>query len=159
MLNDYFSAAIDTVFAHHGTLDKFIGAGIMAFWGAPLPLPDAADRSVQCARELHRRVRALNAEWEAGGKPGFEVCAGINSGSVVAGNIGSIRRMEYTVIGDPVNVAARIKSLCGKNSMPVLISDSTRAALRRECRFSASLQAAVKGKCGPITVHCLDLDH
>jgi len=155
ILNMYFSAAMDTIFENDGTLDKFIGDNVMAFWGAPLPLPDCEERTVNCALALNRRMHELNREWEAAGKPRFDLCIGINSGPVVAGNIGSIRRMEYTVIGDTVNTASRIKTLSRSNNTPILVGEATYSKVKDTFEFEGSHQAAVKGKSGWITVYSL----
>lgn len=157
-LNEYFSAAIDTVFEFDGTLDKFIGDNVMAFWGAPLDDPDGERKAVACAVRLHHRIQELNERHEREGGHPFHVCIGINSGQAVAGNIGSLRRMEYTVIGDSVNLAARIKSLSGKNNTPILVSESTRAGASGRFRFSEPLQAAVKGKSETVTMYRVLLD-
>lgn len=152
-LNELFSAAIDTIFEFDGTLDKFIGDNVMAFWGAPLADPDCERKAVACALKLHKKIQSLNAEWERRGDLPFNVCIGINSGSAVAGNIGSIRRMEYTVIGDNVNLASRIKSLSCRDNIPILVSESTHAKTHSEFPYSEPFQAAVKGKTRTITVY------
>jgi len=152
-LNQFFSAAIDTVFELDGTLDKFIGNNIMAFWGAPLSIPDGENKAVTCARELQRKIAALNTGWELAGERPFNVCIGINSGPVVAGNIGGVRRMEYTVIGDTVNTAARIKSLSKSKGLPVLIGETTYSRVKDTVKIEQRIEAAVKGKTDSITVY------
>ena len=152
-LNEYFSAAMDTIFEHEGTIDKFIEDSIMAFWGAPLPMHDAEERAVRCAQEFQQKISDLNQEWERRGRPRFDVCIGINSGPVIAGNIGSIRRMEYTVIGDTVNTAARIKTLSKTRHAPILVSRSTYKKVKDKFTVGEEFKAAVKGKSGEITVY------
>ena len=153
MMNEYFAAAIDTVFSHEGTLDKFIEDNVMAFWGAPLPQPDSEERAVRCAQDLLRRMDRLNSDWEARGMPRFHVCIGVNTGPAVAGNIGSIRRMEYTVIGDTVNTAARIRALSKSKQIPILVSQSTYEQVKDRFAFGESIETTVKGKSDYITVH------
>ena len=121
MLNDYFSEMVDIVFEHGGALDKFIGDSIMASWGAAIARPDDADRALRAAIEMQRELRAMNAGRPAS-EPRLEVGIGINWGEVFVGNIGSHRRLEYTVIGDPVNVASRLCSAAGRGE--IIISGS-----------------------------------
>ncbi len=154
-LNEYFSTAIDTIFEYDGTLDKFIGDNIMAFWGAPLANPDSERKAISCARELHRKLDMLNARWERDGMQPFNVCIGINSGAVIAGNIGSIRRMEYTIVGDTVNTAARIKTLSTSKGIPILIGEPTFARVKDSVKVERKHEAVVKGKSGAITVYQL----
>jgi adenylate cyclase len=110
LLSDYFTEMVDIVFANGGTLDKFIGDAIMALWGAPIPHADDPDRSVQAAIQMQRAIATLNAQWATEGRPPISVGIGINYGETFAGNIGSHMRLEYTVIGDAVNVASRLCS-------------------------------------------------
>jgi class 3 adenylate cyclase len=156
-LNEYFAIAIDTIFEFDGTLDKFIGDNVMAFWGAPLPMPDSEMRAVQCALSLNRKVNDLNARWRREGMEEFIFSIGINSGEVVAGNIGSIRRMEYTIIGDTVNTASRIKSLSKSKSIPILIGESTYEKIKGRIEVADKIEAAVKGKSEVITVYQLSV--
>lgn len=157
-LNEFFSVAIDTIFEFDGTLDKFIGDNVMAFWGAPLADPDNARKAVSCALKLQKNIARLNTGWEREGSLPFNVCIGINSGPAVAGNIGSFRRMEYTVIGDNVNLASRIKSLSRKDNIPILVSESTQTKTCTEFPYSEPFQTTVKGKSGAITVYRLLID-
>ena len=158
MLNQYLCMAVDTVFECNGTLDKFIEDSVMAFWGAPLPVPESDSAAVACALKLQRRMKELNAEWAARGLPCLTLSIGINSGRVVAGNIGSIRRMEYTVIGDTVNTAARLKSLSTERNAPLLISESTFIKVKQDIKAFECFDAMVKGKIEPITVYAVAVD-
>jgi adenylate cyclase len=108
LLTEYFSEMVDIVFDHGGTLDKFIGDAIMAVWGAPLAAPGDADRALEAALAMQRRMRQLNARWEGAGKAPLSIGIGINYGDVFAGYLGSERRLEYSVIGDAANVASRL---------------------------------------------------
>ncbi|MFC1474766.1 adenylate/guanylate cyclase domain-containing protein [bacterium] len=157
LLNEFFSIAIETVFEHDGTLDKFIGDNVMAFWGAPLPVSDGEQRAVRCAVKLQERVYVMNGKRERRGRAPFRLCIGINSGKAVAGNIGSIRRMEYTIIGDTVNVASRIKSLSGTMDVPVLVSESTYEKVKDEFKCDRRLDAEIKGKTVTIPVYRLEV--
>ena len=136
LLNEYFGEMIDAIFHHGGTLVGYLGDGLLAVFGAPIPLDDHADRALAAAREMlavrlprfNRRVR----ERTLGN--GFEMGIGLNSGLFIAGNVGSARRLEYTVYGDTVNTASRIEGMTKSTRQSVLISDSTRQALLRPPR-------------------------
>lgn len=107
-LSEYFAAMVELIFEHGGTLDKFIGDALLAVWGAPFGQADDADRAVAAARSMQAELPGLNARWAAAGRPELGVGIGVHYGEAFAGTIGSPRRLEYTVIGDVVNVAARL---------------------------------------------------
>ncbi|HWM89543.1 MAG TPA: adenylate/guanylate cyclase domain-containing protein [Thermoanaerobaculia bacterium] len=113
LLTEYFTVMVEIVFEHGGTLDKFIGDALMALWGAPIAHDDDADRANRAAVAMQRALERLNEEWSRKGRPRLSVGIGISLGDVFAGNIGSDRRLEYTVIGDAVNTAARLCSEAG----------------------------------------------
>lgn len=127
-LNDYFSLLVDIIFRHEGTLDKYIGDCIMAVWGAPIAQPDHALRACRAALEIPAALAAFDARRRAEGLEILEFGLGLASGTVVAGNIGSEQRLEYTVIGDPVNVAARVESMTRQFDRPALAAGTTIAA-------------------------------
>jgi adenylate cyclase len=132
VINRYLTEMSEAILAHGGTLISFAGDGILALFGAPIEQADHADRAIATAREmLLDRLPRFN-EWltQAGHGPGFRMGIGLNSGSFVAGNVGSERRLEYTVIGDIVNTASRIEGLTKGTPHQLLFSDSTRASLR-----------------------------
>src|SRR5690606_23207795 len=110
ILSDYFGEMAECVFATGGTLDKFIGDALMAQWGAPISTGADASHALECARLMHARLRSLNERLTGEGRQALDVGIGIGYGAVFAGNIGSARRLEYTVIGDVVNVTSRLAS-------------------------------------------------
>ena len=110
LLSEYFTQMVDCVFRHEGTLDKFIGDAVMAQWGAPIGGPDDADKALAAAIEMMHALEKLNASWRAAGRPRVQIGIGLNYGEAFAGNIGSNRRLEYTIIGDTVNTAKRVCS-------------------------------------------------
>src|SRR5688572_9435972 len=123
ILNDYLSRMTDVIFKHEGTLDKYIGDAIMAVFGAPLDMPDHAVRSIRAALEMRERLEEFNSERKEG--PTLRIRIGINSGSAVAGEIGSINKKEYTVLGDTVNIASRLESSVAQPMM-VVVGENTR---------------------------------
>src|SRR5690606_16581366 len=126
-LTEYFTEMVECVFRHGGTLDKFIGDAVMAQWGAPIGERDDCDRAMQAALDMMEELDRLNARWRTEGRPTLEIGIGLNVGDVFAGNIGSDRRLEYTVIGDPVNVSSRLCGAAGPGE--ILISDPFRREL------------------------------
>jgi adenylate cyclase len=142
-LNDYLSRMTDVIFKYEGTLDKYIGDAIMAVFGAPLDMPDHAQRAIRTALEMQERLAEWNSERKEG--PAFRVRIGINSGKAVAGEIGSVNKKEYTVLGDTVNTASRLESSVAKPGS-VVIGEQTLALVEGqfECRPLGSF--TLKGK-------------
>ncbi|MBK5299446.1 MAG: adenylate/guanylate cyclase domain-containing protein, partial [Vicinamibacteria bacterium] len=151
-LNEYFSRMVPIVFAHKGTIDKFVGDMIMALFGAPLDDPDHADHAVETALAMSAGLARLNREWTAAGRPALDIGIGINTGDMVAGNLGSEDIMSYTVIGDQVNLGARLESLNKDYHTRVIISDATRAALKGRYDIRALGDVVVKGKSVPVKI-------
>ncbi len=133
-LNEYFSAMVDCVFAHGGTLDKFIGDAVMAVWGNVRSASPASDarNAVACALAMREALVRLNAHWTATGRPALKFGIGINAGEVVVGNIGSASRMEFTVIGDAVNMAWRLQDYSKVAGTDVVLGDAVVALLGSE---------------------------
>jgi adenylate cyclase len=150
LLSDYFTEMVDIIFANGGTLDKFIGDAIMALWGAPIPHADDPDRAVQAAVAMQRAIHQLNESWSAEGRPNISVGIGINYGDTFAGNIGSHLRLEYTVIGDAVNVASRLCS--NAKGGEVLISDPLYQVLKNRPPVDARDPLTVKNRAQAVPV-------
>ncbi|MGD0129304.1 MAG: adenylate/guanylate cyclase domain-containing protein [Terriglobia bacterium] len=148
LLNEYFSEMTDLIFDNGGTLDKYLGDGIMALFGAPWPKPDDAQRAVRTAGAMQRALVALNRQWQARGQEPLQMGVGINTGQVTAGNIGSSKRMDYTVIGDAVNLASRLCAHAAGGQ--VLISESTFREIGSPALRLESIK--VKGKAAPVEV-------
>lgn len=133
-LNEYFSVMVDCVFAHGGTLDKFIGDAVMAVWGNARSAGPAGDarNAVACALAMRKELARLNTLWSATSQPRLHIGIGLNAGDVVVGNIGSASRMEFTVIGDAVNMAWRLQEYTKSAGTDVVLGDSVVALLGGE---------------------------
>ncbi|MBK8397153.1 MAG: adenylate/guanylate cyclase domain-containing protein [Leptospiraceae bacterium] len=124
LLNDYLSTMTDIIFANRGTIDKFIGDAIMTIFGAPVKKDDDAFRAVNTALEMMKAMKAFNEKYAHLGRK-LEIGIGIHTGEVIVGNIGSDKRLDYTVIGDNVNLSSRIEGLTKQYKCPILISEAT----------------------------------
>jgi adenylate cyclase len=151
LLTEYFTEMVDILFEHSGTLDKFMGDAIMALWGAPIVHEDDADRAMKCALDQLEALVKMNAKWKERGRPELKIGIGINFGEVFAGNIGSNRRLEYTVIGDAVNVAKRLCDTAGPNE--ILISEPFFKALKNPPKVENLEPIQVKGKTKKVPVY------
>ncbi len=151
LLTEYFTEMVDKVFEHGGTLDKFMGDAIMALWGAPIAHADDADRAVECALAQLTELEKLNTKWKREGRTEVQIGIAINFGEVFAGNIGSDRRLEYTVIGDAVNTAYRLCGKAGPNE--ILISEPFYQQLKKKPPVETLESIQVKGKTKKIPVY------
>jgi adenylate cyclase len=153
MLNEYFELMVETLFKYEGTLDKFMGDGIMALWGAPVATKDDPVRSVQCALEQMEVLRAFNARRHLQRIPPLEIGIGIHTGPVVAGYIGSSKALSYTVIGDTANTSARLCGAAGPGEILVSAPVIERLAGRFDYKELPALQ--LKGKEKPFRCFAL----
>jgi class 3 adenylate cyclase/CHASE2 domain-containing sensor protein len=156
LINEYLSEMTDLVMVEQGTLDKYIGDAIMAFWNAPRPAADHADRALRCAIKMQRKMGELNARWrqtDPTAEP-LSVRIGINTGTVVVGNVGGKDRFDYSALGDSVNLAARLEPANKTYHTLVMVAENTlRAANRSAYRVRELDLLAVKGKLQPVTVY------
>ncbi|MEZ5400211.1 MAG: adenylate/guanylate cyclase domain-containing protein [Bryobacteraceae bacterium] len=146
ILNAVFEKTVEVIFRHGGSLDKFLGDGLMAVFGAPRQDINQEENAVRAALEIQRQIDILNGSEEFENIPNIRLGIGINSGVAVVGNIGSAQRMEYTAIGDTVNVAARLQSATGELGVEVLVSEYTFNAVRGMFRARNVGELAVKGR-------------
>ena len=151
LLNTFFTEMADIIFRHSGTLDKYLGDGLLAVFGAPLSQPSDALRGVQCAIAMQAALEELGADWQAQARPIIGMGIGINSGVAIAGNIGSPQRMEYTVIGDTVNVAARLTAHAQPGE--ILLGEATWQQVQSEVLAEPLPPLALKGKRAPAQVY------
>lgn len=145
MLNTYLANASDIIDAHGGVVDKYIGDAIMALFGAPVTAPDDPQRAVETAIAMIKAMPALNARFAEDGWPELRIGIGIHTGNAVAGNVGSETRLNYTVLGDAVNLASRLEGLCKDYGVPIIVSEAT----MQRCtgiRFRELGMVRVKGK-------------
>ena len=153
MLNEYFTKMVEIVFRYDGTLDKFVGDMVMALFGAPVDDPRHADHAVEAALNMVAELQKLNERWAREGRlADLDIGIGINSGDMIAGNFGSEAIMSYTVIGDAVNLGARLESLNKQYGTRILISDATRQRLVGRYNFRALGEVVVKGKTQPVAI-------
>ena len=149
VLNAFFSQMTDIIFNYDGTLDKFIGDALLAVFGAPMEKGDDPERAVLAAQEMMKSLQAMMKQTDSSKR--FTIRIGINTGRVVAGNIGSPKRMDYTVIGDAVNVASRLESIAEPNQ--ILIGEETYHRVKDKFIIRSVGPRKVKGKAAEIMVH------
>lgn len=152
LLNEYLTRMTRIIDRHGGVVDKYIGDAIMALFGAPLELPNHAGKAVSCAVEMIQTLEQLNREFSDRGLPQLGMGIGINTGNVVVGNMGSTDRLNYTVIGDNVNLAARLESVTKEYGVPIIVSEAT-CNQSPDTRFRKLDRITVKGKQEPVTIY------
>ncbi len=148
LLNAYFEIIIEVTFKYHGTLNKFIGSAIMAIFGAPFAVDDAPMCAVRAAVEIQQQVAVLNQDRRERGQPTVSLGIGINTGTAIAGNVGSERRMEYTVIGDEVNLAQCLEANAREGEL--LVAQATFERVRERIEFRVRPPVPVKGETIPV---------
>jgi adenylate cyclase len=153
LLNEYFAEMVTIIMHEDGVVDKFIGDAIMAVFGAPVPKPGDAERAVRAAIRMREALASLNQKLVERGMDPIRAGIGIHTGEVVAGNIGSEARMEYTVIGDAVNVAARLETATKDTGEDILVSEDTRAQVGEAFDFRPLGDIQVKGRQQPVRIY------
>jgi len=156
LLNRYLSRMTELIFAYGGTIDKFEGDAILAIWNAPLPVPDHATQAVRCALAMLDALPDLQPAWGEKSSARLQIGIGINTGQAFVGNIGSTRRMDYTVIGDTVNLASRLQDLTKAEQIPLLFSDATRSQLSEAFPTRLVTTTQVKGRIQAVDVYTVE---
>ncbi len=153
LLNEYLGEMTEVLFRSLGTLDKYIGDAIMAFWGSPYPQTDHAYRACICALEMVRTLEKLNARWQAEGRKQISIGVGLNTGPVNVGNMGSAKRLAWTVMGDNVNLASRLEGMTKEYHVRIVIGEGTYRQIADQfvCRDLDKIR--VKGKQQPVTIY------
>ncbi|MCB1229047.1 MAG: adenylate/guanylate cyclase domain-containing protein [Verrucomicrobiae bacterium] len=158
LLNDFHGHMVDEIFRFGGTLDKYLGDGLLAWFNAPVPQTDHALRAVRCALAMVERLEVLNAERETDGKPPLKIGIGLHAGAAVVGNIGAAHRREFTAIGDTVNVASRLQTLTKEHHCDILLSEAVVQRMREAepdlpgLTLSPVGSAEVRGRKEPVTL-------
>jgi len=153
LLNEYLTAMSDVIMAHWGTVDKYEGDAIMAFWGRPYPQADHAARACRSCLQMMERLGELNRNWRGEGKQALDIGVGLNTGPMVVGNMGSNKRFNYTVMGDAVNLGSRLEGQNKEYGTHIIISQGTYEEVREEflCRELDLIR--VKGKLKPVAIY------
>ncbi|HEX4337584.1 MAG TPA: adenylate/guanylate cyclase domain-containing protein [Polyangiaceae bacterium] len=154
-LNEYFTGMVESVMHHHGVVDKFIGDAIMAVFGAPVPDPQDPLRAVKAALEMRERLKKINEVFKERGLPEIRSGIGLHSGQVVAGNMGHAERMEYTVIGDAVNLASRLESMTKELKCDVILSEDLYRQVQEFVNAEPLHKIKVKGRDQEVMVYRL----
>ncbi|HEX3770395.1 MAG TPA: adenylate/guanylate cyclase domain-containing protein [Polyangiaceae bacterium] len=154
-LNEYFTGMVESVMQHHGVVDKFIGDAIMAVFGAPVPHPDDPLHAIEAALDMRSRLAKINEGFRARGLPEIRTGIGLHSGQVVAGNMGHAERMEYTVIGDAVNLASRLEGMTKELKSDVILSEDLYRQVERHVEAEPLHKIKVKGRDQEVMVYRL----
>ncbi len=156
LLNDYFSNMLDVIIEFDGTIDKFIGEGIMVEFGAPVSDPSQEIKAVKAAIKMHLVLSDLLEKWLKEGRPQIKMCVGIHTGDAVVGNVGSDKRMEYTAIGDTVNTASRLVELSKEKKLKILISEQIYEKIKDEYAADSLGKILLSGKTKETLVYSID---
>jgi len=153
LLNEYLGAMTDIIFKYGGTLDKYIGDAVVAFWNAPIPVKDHAKQACWAALEMQETLARLREKWKAEGKPPIYSRMGINTGTVIVGNMGSSSRFAYTAMGDAMNLASRLEAANKAFGTSIMISQFTYEQVKDYCLCRELATITVQGKTEPIKVY------
>jgi adenylate cyclase len=156
MLSEFFERMVEVLMRHNGTIDKFLGDGLMVIFGAPVDDPYQEQHAVSAAVEMQQELSKLSKEWEANGRQPIKMGIGINSGAAIVGNIGSEDRMEYTAVGDTVNLAARLESATKELGLDIAVSEQTYAAIRPLFQWKPAGTIAIRGRTEPVRAYSVE---
>jgi len=153
LLNEYLTEMTEVIFRNWGTLDKYIGDAVMAFWGAPYPQIDHAMRACRTGLDMIQSLQTLQMSWQSRNLPRIDIGVGINSGPMLVGNMGSKRRKNYTIMGDSVNLASRLEGINRQFGTNIIISENTFLLVKDQVVARELDLIQVKGKTQPVKVY------
>ena len=158
LLNTYYTLMFEAIGAHNGVVNQMVGDGLMAIFGAPVPLENHAEAAVRAALEMIEMVELYGQDRISQGKKPIQIGIGIATGQVIAGYTGTFRRATYTCVGDTVNLAARLEAHTKVVGQPILISENTRQALAADIRVEDCGPVEIKGKALPVNVYIVPVE-
>jgi adenylate cyclase len=153
LMNEFLTPLTEVIYSHRGTIDKYMGDAIMAFWGAPLPAQDHARQGIKSALEMHRKLAELQPRFRERKWPEIRIGVGLNTGRMSVGNMGSKVRLAYTVMGDAVNLASRLESLTKEYGAAIIVGESTRSLTAQDFVYRELDRVRVKGKLEPVAIY------
>jgi adenylate cyclase len=153
LMNEFLTPLTEVIYRHRGTIDKYMGDAIMAFWGAPLAAPDHARQGILAALQMHRKLAELQPHFRSRNWPEIRIGVGLNTGRMSVGNMGSIIRLAYTVMGDAVNLASRLEGITKEYGAPIVVGESTRVITAHDFVFRELDRVRVKGKLEPVAIY------
>jgi adenylate cyclase len=153
LMNEFLTPLTEVIYSHRGTIDKYMGDAIMAFWGAPLPAQDHARQGIKSALEMHRKLAELQPRFRDRKWPEIRIGVGLNTGRMSVGNMGSKVRLAYTVMGDAVNLASRLESLTKEYGAAIIVGESTRSLTAQDFVYRELDRVRVKGKLEPVAIY------
>jgi adenylate cyclase len=156
VLGEFFDRMVDVILRHQGTIDKFLGDGMMVIFGAPLDDPYQEQHAVSAACEMQQELRALCVKWQAEGRETLKMGVGINSGAAIVGNIGSAEHMEYTAIGDAVNLASRLESATKELGLDIIVSEHTYSAVRPLFHWKSAGEITLRGRSESVRAYTIE---
>ena len=152
LMNEFLTPLTEVIYSHRGTMDKYMGDAIMAFWGAPLPAQDHARQGIKAALEMHRKLKELQPHFRSRNWPEIYIGVGLNTGRMSVGNMGSKVRVAYTVMGDAVNLASRLEGLTKEYGAAIIVAESTRNLTAQDFVYRELDRVRVKGKLEPVAI-------
>ncbi len=153
LMNEFLTPLTEVIYSHRGTIDKYMGDAIMAFWGAPLPAADHARQGIRAALAMHRKLAELQPYFRSRNWPEIRIGVGLNTGRMSVGNMGSQIRLAYTVMGDAVNLAARLEGITKEYGAAIIVGETTRELTAHDFVFRELDRVRVKGKLEPVAIY------
>lgn len=153
LMNEFLTPLTEVIYRHRGTIDKYMGDAIMAFWGAPLPARDHAKQGILAALEMHRKLAELQPHFKKNNWPEIRIGVGLNTGRMSVGNMGSSIRLAYTVMGDAVNLASRLEGITKEYGAAIIVGEATRDLTAHDFVFRELDRVRVKGKLEPVAIY------